>query len=82
MLSLPAKSSRSTSVVSSSRATIPRKANEHRSAPFDRVLYRLRHKVECLINRCTQYRSLATRYEKRAESYRAFWVIALTMLWL
>lgn len=27
------------------RAIIPRKANEHRSGPFDRALYRLRHKA-------------------------------------
>jgi transposase len=64
------------------RHTIPHKENEHRTGPFDRALYRLRQKVECAINRCKQFRSLATRYEKRAESYRALWVIALTILWL
>jgi hypothetical protein len=31
----------------------------------------LRHKAECAINRCKQFHSLATRYEKRAESDRA-----------
>jgi transposase len=64
------------------RYTIPRRTNECRTGSFDRALYRLRHKVECAINRCKQFRSLATRYEKRAESYRALWVIALTILWL
>ncbi len=64
------------------RITIPRKANEHRSGPFDRTLYRLRHRVENLIGRCKQFRSLATRYEKRGESYRALWVIAFVMLWI
>ncbi len=64
------------------RVTIPRKANEHRTGPFDRVGYRLRNRVERLINRCKQYRSLATRYEKRGESFRALWVIAATILWL
>jgi transposase len=64
------------------RYTIPHRCNEHRSGPFDRALYRLRHKVECAINRGKQCRSLATRYEKRAERYRALWVIALTMLWI
>jgi transposase len=52
------------------------------TGPFDRSAYRLRHRVECLINRCKQYRSLATRYEKLAESYRALWVIAFIILWL
>jgi transposase len=50
------------------RHTIPRRSNERRRGPFDRALYRLRHKVECAINRGKQFRSLATRYEKRAES--------------
>jgi transposase len=64
------------------RYTIPRKATERRTGPFDRALYRLRHKVECLINRCKQYRSLATRYDKLGESYRTLWVIVATILWL
>jgi transposase len=64
------------------RITIPRKVNERRTGPFDRALYRRRHRVECLINRCKQYRSLATRYDKRGASYRALWLIAFTILWI
>ncbi len=64
------------------RITIPRKVNEQRTGPFDRALYRLRHRVENLIGRCKQFRSLATRYDKRAASYRALWVIAFTILWI
>jgi transposase len=64
------------------RITIPRKDNEHRTGPFDRALYRLRHRVECLINRCKQYRSLATRYDKRGAHYRALWLTAFTILWI
>ena len=64
------------------RYTIPRKSNERRTGPFDRALYRLRARVEQGINRCKQYRSLATRYDKRADSYRTLWVIAFTILWL
>ena len=64
------------------RLSIPRKATEHRTGPFNRALYRLRHKVENLFARCKQFRSLATRYDKRAASYRALWVIAFSLLWL
>jgi len=64
------------------RHTIPHKANEHRTGPFDRAVSRRRNVVERLINRCKQFRSLATRYEKRADSYRTLWVIAMTILWL
>ena len=44
------------------RITIPRKANEDRTGPFDRTLYQLRHKVDQRCNRCKQYRGPTTRY--------------------
>jgi transposase len=64
------------------RPIIPRKSNERRTGPFDRERYRLRHRVENLFARCKQFRSLATRYDKRAASYRALWIIAFTLLWI
>lgn len=64
------------------RSTIARLHTERRTGPFDRAVYRLRARVECLINRCKQFRSLATRYDKRAQSYRALWTIAMILLWL
>jgi transposase len=64
------------------RMTIPRKRNEHRTGPFDRAIYRLRSRIERLINRCKQFRRLATRYEKHAVHYKAMWLIAATILWL
>jgi len=64
------------------RITIPHKRNEHRSGPFDRTIYRLRNRVERFINRLKQFRRVATRYEKRAECYRAIVTIAAIMLWL
>ena len=64
------------------RCTIARLRTERRGGPFDRAAYRLRNRVERLIARCKQFRSLATRYDKRAESYRAFWTIAMIILWI
>lgn len=64
------------------RITIPRKQNEHRTGSFDRTLYRLRERVERLINRLKHNRRLATRYEKCAVNYHAMWLIAATLLWL
>lgn len=64
------------------RITIPRKENDHRTGPFDRVIKRTRNQIERLINRLKQFRRLATRYEKRAENYRAMWTIAAILLWL
>jgi len=62
--------------------TIPRRRTERRRGPFDYAAYRARNRVERLIGRCKQFRRLATRYEKRAENYRAMWVIAAVLLWL
>ena len=64
------------------RYTIPRRRDERRTGPFDRAVYRRRHLIENLFARCKQFRSLATRYDKRAISYRALWVIAMTILWI
>jgi len=64
------------------RITIPRKQNACRQGPFNRALYRLRHRIERLVNRCQQFRRLATRFEKRAANYQAMWLIAATVLWL
>jgi transposase len=64
------------------RNTIPRRSNETRTGPFNRASYRERNRVERLINRLKQHRRIATRYEKRAENYRAFLTIAAILLWL
>ena len=53
-----------------------------RSGPCDRAGYRRRHKVAHLFTRATQYRRLATRYEKLGESFRTMWVIVATILWI
>ena len=64
------------------RYTIPRKRNERRTGPFDKVLYRLRNRVERAINRLKQFRRIATRYEKKAENYLAMLHIGSILLWL
>ncbi len=53
-----------------------------RPLPFDKERYRQRNVVERCINRLKQWRSLATRFEKRAANYRARVVIASLMIWL
>jgi transposase len=62
--------------------TIPRRSNETRTGPFNKAVYKQRNRVERLINRLKQYRRIATRYEKRAENYRALLTIAAILLWL
>ena len=64
------------------RHTIPRKINERRTGPFNRVLYRKRNLVERTINRLKQFRRIATRYEEKAENYLAMLQIGSLLLWL
>ena len=62
--------------------TIPRKPNQTNTGSFDKAIYKQRNRVERLINRLKHNRRIATRYEKRAENYRAFLTIAAILLWL
>ena len=50
--------------------------------PVDRGLYRLRNRVERLVNKLKQFRAIATRYDKTAGSFLAFVQLAAARLWL
>ncbi len=63
-------------------AVIPTKADEAPDPAFDRAAYRERNAVERLIDRLKRFRRVATRYEKRAESYEAMLTLAAVTLWL
>jgi len=53
-------------------AVIPAKANRRMPIPYDRMKYRWRNLVERLLNKLKNWRRIATRYDKTAESYLGF----------
>ncbi|WP_367141134.1 IS5 family transposase [Streptomyces sp. STD57] len=52
-----------------------------RPPTFDRDLYKRRNVVERTFNRLKQWRGLATRYDKTAESYQAAVALASLLMW-
>jgi len=64
------------------RPVIPTRKDQPRQRNFDRAAYRLRNKVERLINRLKQARRIATRYEKRGDNYLAMIHVGMILLWM
>ena len=54
-------------------AVIPPRSDRKEKREYDRHLSRDRNLVERFINRVKQCRRIATRYEKTARNYLAFW---------
>ena len=63
-------------------AVIPAQANRRNPAPHDRTKYRWRNRIERLFNKLKNWRRVATRYDKTAESYIGFVSLASALLWL
>lgn len=49
---------------------------------FDKETYRRRNVVERLIGKLKEYRRIATRYDKLAQSFKCFIVLGFIRLWL
>ena len=63
-------------------AVIPQLETEKVPRLMDWDLYRERNVVERLVGRLKEYRRIATRYDKLAESYLAFVQLAAIRMWL
>ena len=59
-------------------------ARRHRKHPrdYDKALYKERNRVENFFKRIKHCRRIATRYDKLAETFMGFVVLASIMLWL
>ncbi|WP_419796364.1 IS5 family transposase [Streptomyces fuscus] len=74
------------------RHTIPERSDQVRNRlrrgsrggrppAFDKQVYKRRNVVERCFNRLKQWRGIATRYDKTAESYQAAVTLALLLMW-
>jgi len=54
----------------------------HRQRPYDQHLYRDRALVENFFQRIQRFRRLAMRYEKLADRFLSFVVLASVLIWL
>lgn len=61
---------------------IPSKANRRQPRKTDFPLYRERNLVERFFNRLKQYRALATRYDKLANTFLAAVALVCVLFWL
>ena len=61
---------------------IPSKANRTEPRKTDFALYRERNLVERFFNKLKQYRALATRYDKLANTFLAAVALVCVLFWL
>lgn len=61
---------------------IPTKTNRREPRKTDFALYRERNLVERFFNRLKQYRALATRYDKLANTFLAAVALVCVLFWL
>jgi transposase len=64
------------------KAVIPPRSNRKEPRDYDKHLYKDRNLIERFLNRVKQCRRVATRYEKTARNYLAFWHLASIMVLL
>jgi transposase len=64
------------------KAVIPPRSNRKAPREYDEHLYKERNLVERFLNKVKHCRRVATRYEKTARNYLAFWQLASIMVLL
>ena len=67
---------------SGAQAVIPPRSNRVTQRSFDRHLYRDRNLIERFFARIKQFRRIATRYDKLAQSFLSFVHLACAFVWL
>jgi len=62
---------------------IPPKKNRKHQIPYDKVLYKQRHKVENMFGRLKDWRRISTRYDRCAHTFfSAICIAAFVIYWI
>ncbi len=64
------------------KAVIPCNPTRKVAIPYDFDIYKARNRIERCFNKLKHFRRIATRYDRRAEYFRAFILIAAVILWM
>jgi len=64
------------------RVVIPSTTSRRRKRPFNRRLYKRRHRVENFFQRIKRFRRISTRYDKLAANFFAMVCLAAALTWL
>ena len=65
-----------------SQVVIPPKSNHKAARKYDTFLYKERNIIERMYGKLKHFRRVAIRYDKLAESYMSFVLVAAIYLWL
>jgi transposase len=63
-------------------AVIPPKSNRKNPRAYDKELYKARHLIENFFAKLKQYRAIATRYDKLANTFLGAIYLASAVVWL
>ena len=62
---------------------IPPKSNRKIKIPYDRLLYRKRHKIENMFSKLKDWRRIHTRYDRCAHTFMsAIAIAAIVIFWI
>ena len=63
-------------------AVIPSNRTRKIEIPYDKTIYKARNAIERGFNKLKHFRRFATRYDRRADNFLAFALLAASMIWM
>ena len=64
------------------KVVIPPTKNRKKKRRYDKELYKLRYRIECFFHDIKRFRRVATRFEKKIETFKGFVLWAAAFQWI